>query len=93
MGPPVCLPRRDVVEAASRFPLRGLRVAVCRLLGHHAPDRLGQLRPGAVRDLLHAELVAGAILRVGPKLRHVHSLLLSRPSDRHHGLLLREDHL
>lgn len=73
--------------------LPGLCMGVCSLLGHHATGWLGELRPGALWNLLHTGLVAGAGLRVWPELRLNHPVLLSHLSHRHHCLLLRHDHL
>lgn len=84
---------RHMAQTPPHLPRPGLCVGVCSLLGHHALNRLGKLRPGALRHFLHIGLVAGTGLRVRPDLRRVHSVFLSHPPHRHYRLLLRHDHL
>ncbi len=84
---------RHMAKTPPRLSVPGLCVGICSFLGHHAPNWLGKLRPGALRDLLHIRLDAGTGLCVWPELRHGHPVLLSRPPHRHHRLLICHDHL
>lgn len=84
---------RHMAKTPPCLLLPGLCVGVCSLLGYHATGRLGELCPGALRDLLHTGLVACAGLCVRPELCLNYSVLLSHLPHLHYCLFLCHDHL
>lgn len=88
----IVLSLRDMAKTPPCLLLPGLCVGIRSLLGHYATGRLGELRPGALWDLLHPGLVASTGLCVRPELCLNNPVLLSHFPHRHYRILLRHDH-